>query len=612
MGDSPGGRPIFALAWAVAALVAGLYLLEGGSLQAYVPPADTDFALAFEAEGPLAGAFLVLVGILGAAAVVQGRRERLEPGGRLLVATFIAGMALVVAASNLFTFILAWEVMSASPGLLLILDARAQARRAGILYLVYSHLAGLALLLGFLQWSAGGSTEFARLAATPMPAPAAVLLVLGCAIKAGVMPFHTWLPEAHPQAPAPVSALMSGAMVALPSYVLIRFVLPADLPASLAVTALLLGAVTSALGSLHSFHTSDIKTILAYTTIAHMGVLFAAFGLAVMAHAAGDDALAGFVAAAMTAYALVHGLAKATLFLIAGEIHHLVGQLDLERLGGLWHASPRLAALSAMGAAALAGLPPFGGFIAELALGASFLAALPLLDPIDGVAVLGALFLMAIGFGAGLAAVAKFHLGVFHGPQRSRPTQSVVHSGALWGLVALTFILGALPGLLWAALGLPSSGADGFSTPLGELRMLPLLVLGTAATLLAYLASRLWNRRARAADPWLCGLPKATPRQTYSANGLVMPYRILFAEILKPKSDLRLQEAPVNPFAPAKGQYDDPTPRFIEPWVHAPLLRLLLPPIERLRTLHRGPVQLYLIIALLTLVGLLFFLPVLQ
>ncbi|HLE47404.1 MAG TPA: proton-conducting transporter membrane subunit [Candidatus Thermoplasmatota archaeon] len=593
----------------LAAVGAGLVLLSGTALAFDLLGPPRSFSIQLGAEPGLAGGFLLLVGTVGFAATLAGRQEHLGSAREAIVFAFLVGLTLVPLAENLFTFFIAWETMSVAPGLLLVLDARAEARRAGLLYLVYANVSAFALLVGFLLWGDGLTPRLDDLLGMPLPLPAAILLVLGCMMKAGVMPFHYWLPEAHPQAPSHVSALMSGVMVALPVYVATRFLVPMQIDKPLATTVLLLGALSATLGALHGLHSRNIKRLLAFTTIAHMGVLFALVGLAMLV----PDTVASqsFFAPAIAVYVLSHGWAKGSLFLIAGSIHHATGELDLDRLGGLARTMGPLAALAALASVALSGLPPTAGFPAELGVLTAFLGALPGLPPIDGVVVLGSLFLMAVGAGAGLAAAAKITLGAFHGPARGvSPPRPAKGLGGPAVLVALSLGVGILPGLPWFRLSAGEDRPWTLLTPLGEFTFIPLLSIGVLAAVLLWSVFGVRRATPSLVAPWACGLPPPGPRQAYTADGLVMPYRILFAEILRPSSDLSIQDAPVAPFAPVKGRYAESQPNYVEPWVHRPIMRFLVPPIERLRRLHRGAVQVYLIIALLVLIGLLYLLPV--
>lgn len=603
------------MAIAVVALAAAVLLFSGTIIRIDLPLYSPLGPLVLEAGDGVAGAYLLLVGLVGAAAVLAAPRDGLDRTGRALVTTFLAGLVLVPLAGDVFTLLLAWELMSAPPGILLVLDARPEPRRAGLVYLAYSQVSALSLAVGLFLWSAGTDGSLDALLATTPRNEALLLIVLAAAIKAGLMPFHSWLPEAHPAAPGHVSALMSGVMVALPSYVLLRFLGPTPAwPDGVALSLLLLGSLSAALASLHALHERNLKRLLALTTVAHMGILLALVGLMGLLEGLPGPSLRPHLLSLVAAYALAHGLAKGALFLVAAEVHHATGELDLEALGGLWRRMGRLALVGGLAAVALAGLPPFFGVYTEIGTFANAFAALPRFGAIEGVSVLGSIFLLGVAAAAGLVAVAKLVLGIFLGPPRGSPRS---HASAPTSaappalLVTVSFALGLAPGLLWQ--GLPSGADDPWSvaTPLGALSAGPLLLaIAGVIALAAFARATAGGTAPRRIAQWNCGAPPPNPRQTYTPQALAMPYRILFAEILRPASDLRLQDAPVAPFAPSKGHYEDPEPKFVEPWLHAPLEKYVAALVERLRRFHRGPVQTYLIVALLVLVLLLFLLPV--
>lgn len=603
----PYPQPVAALSaiYSVGVGLAGLLVFAGYSYDVRTPDIDSALVLSVSAHGALQAAFLLLLGSAGLAAAIAGRREHGPVQDQALVLAFLVGMSLVLLADNVFTLLIGWELMSSAPGILLVLDHRPTTRRAGLLYLAYSHAAVTMILGGLIVWADGLGSSLDALALRPVPAAAAFLLWLGCLTKSGVMPFHSWLPEAHPEAPSHVSALMSGVMVALPTYLLLRLFSTATIEASLSTIVILAGALTATLGSLHALHARNLKRLLALTTVAHMGALAALVALGLRMPV--SSGLREPVFAAAVVYALSHGWSKATLFLIAGEVHHATGELDLERLGGLSRQAGGLAILAGFGALGLAGLPPTSGVSAEIGLLASFFGALSASSPFDGVVLLGAMFLLAIGAGAGVAALGKAIFGTFLGPDRSEVPRKSLSGGLFAPALLLVGVLGIglAPGLLWSRL-LPSASPWNVPTAAGDVAVGPILAVSVLASVVLFGATHVLRPRPQPVNPWNCGAPPPTTRQSYTPHGLVMPFRVLFAEILRPQSDLRLQDAPIVPFAPAKGQYEDASPQFVEPWAHRPVSRAVLAAVERLRRLHRGPVQAYLIVALLALVFLLF------
>lgn len=603
--------PLVSLVLAIAVVGVGVVGVGGVAFDAEAPWEGPFGPLRLHVD-PVAAVFLLLGGFVALAALLASRGEAGDPIQRMLVVAFVAGLALVPVAADVFTLLVGWELMSAAPGLLLILDPDPARRRSGLLYLAYSQISVVAVFSGLLLWSAGTDGTLDGLLGRPPGAVASVLVLAGVMVKAGVMPFHSWLPEAHAAAPSHVSALMSGVLVALPAYLVVRLLLPAGVPGPVAILVVVLGALSATLAALHALHERHLKRALALTTVGHMGALFSLLGLGLLLPHVGASRLVPFVGSAAVAYALTHGWAKGALFLVAGEIHHATGELDLERLGGLWRHRAPLAIAGGLAGVALAGLPPFAGFLSEVSLFAAFFGALPTLDALQGVIVLGSVFLLAVGAGAGLAAIAKLFLGAFQGPPRAdrTPTPSHGSGAAAPALLLLGLLVVALvPGPVFQT-QLGGDADPGFvATAAGTIRPAPLVGAVIVVPVLAWLGLRT-ARRPTSAEPWACGLPSPRARQTYTPQALVMPYRILFAEILRPRSDLSLQEAPVAPFAPFRGRYEDASPRYVEPWIHEPLRRFLVPKIEALRRVHRGSVHTYLVIALLALVLLLFLLPV--
>ena len=297
----------------------------------------------------LAAAFLAIVNLGGVGASIYGigyGRHEDEPARVLpFYPLFLAAMNLVVLADDAYSFLLSWELMSLASWALVMSRHRApETVRAGYLYLIMASGGTFALLLAFglLGGSAGGDT-FGMIAAhrlSPGLAAAALVLVLiGAGSKAGLVPLHAWLPLAHPAAPSHVSALMSGVMTKVAVYAFIRIVfgLMGAPPWWWGVPALVAGGITAALGILYALMETDLKRVLAYSTIENIGIIFVALGLALAFKA---DGLADAAALALTAalfHAFNHMLFKSVLFFGAGSLIVATGEQDMEALGGLIH-----------------------------------------------------------------------------------------------------------------------------------------------------------------------------------------------------------------------------------------------------------------------------------
>ena len=334
-------------------------------------------------------AFFQLV-IGGAAAGVSAfaagyfrKAEGDSPPGLLCLEyhVFLASMALVVLADDAYAFMVMWETMALSWFFLVIANHRIEEnRRAGYLYLLVAHIGALGILLSFgvLQANTGDYT-FANMRAqelTPFWASAAFLLALfGFGAKAGILPLHVWLPEAHPAAPSPVSALMSGVMLKTAIYGFLRISYDLLHTQLWWWGLLLLGLVlaTALFGVVFSAAQVDMKRLLAYSSIENIGLLFAAIGLSVLFSAYGMKPMATLALTAALYHVASHAFFKSLLFVSTGAVLHATSQRSLGKLGGLIRYMPWVAWVSLIGVLASAGLPPFSGFVSEWPLLQSFL-----------------------------------------------------------------------------------------------------------------------------------------------------------------------------------------------------------------------------------------------
>ena len=333
-------------------------------------------------------AFFLMV-IAGASAGVSAfaagyfRKGEGTPPGLLCMEyhVFLASMVLVVLADDAYAFMVMWETMALSSFFLVIANHRIpEIRRAGYLYLLIAHIGAIGILLSFgvLQANTGDYT-FANMRAqahTPFWASVAFLLALfGFGAKAGLVPLHVWLPEAHPAAPSPVSALMSGVMLKTAVYGVLRvsFDLLHFQVWWWGVVLLALGLATALFGVVFSAAQVDMKRLLAYSSIENIGLLFAGIGLAVLFSAYGMKPMAALALTAALYHVASHAFFKSLLFLGTGAVLHATGERSLGKLGGLIRYMPWVTWLTLVGALACAGLPPLGGFVSEWLLLQSFL-----------------------------------------------------------------------------------------------------------------------------------------------------------------------------------------------------------------------------------------------
>lgn len=557
---------------AVVIAVVGLQALSAQPSTLVLPLGLPDLPLHARLD-PLAAFFLLLLGSAAAGiscfAAGYFRAGEGTPPGLLCLQyhVFLASMVLVLLADDAYGFMVCWETMALSSYFLVTTQHRiTEIRSAGFLYLLLAHLGALAILLcfGVLQ---GGSWQFtfdAMRAAELSPewASAAFLLAaLGFGAKAGLVPMHVWLPEAHPAAPSPVSALMSGVMLKIAVYGLLRVSLDL-LSLQLwwwGVVLLALGLLSALFGAIFAAVQTEMKRLLAYSSIENLGIVFAGLGLCLIFHASAMPAVAALALAATLYHCLNHAFFKSLLFLATGSVLHATGERNLGRLGGLIRRMPWVAWLALIGVLAIAGLPPLNGFVSEWLLLQSFLFTPDIPHPFANMLVpLGAAVLALTAALAGYVMV-KFYGVIFLGRMRE-PALATAHDcgrleriGLGWlatGCVLLGLVPSIMLGLLdsvglhvlGASLG-TSGGNAWLLVPVSAERasyspVVFLIGVLLVVSLTALVVKRIYHGRVRRAPPWDCGYPWQTPRMQDSAEGFGQPIRHIFQPFFQMEREL--------------------------------------------------------------------------
>lgn len=538
---------------------------------------------------------------------------------------FLASMAMVVVADDAYAFMVAWEVMALSSFFLVTTNHRIpEIRRAGFLYLLIAHLGALAILLcfGVLQANTGDYT-FANMRLqhlTPFWGWVGFLLALvGFGAKAGIVPLHVWLPEAHPAAPSPVSALMSGVMLKMAVYGLLRvtFDLLQAPSAGWGLASLSIGLLTALYGVIFSTVQTDMKRLLAYSSIENLGLVFVGIGVTILFRA---NAMPMFAALALTAvlyHCLNHAFFKSLLFIGTGAVLHATGERNLGRLGGLMRPMPWVGAFALIGALSAAGLPPFNGFVSEWLLLQSFLFTVGL--PSSFVNMLIPVLAAGIALTAALGgyAMVKFFGVIFLGQPRERALADA-HDAGVWERIGLGWLsigclaLGLFPVsvivlldpitrlLVGEGLG-PAARAHGWLlfAPIAPERASygPLVFLGgvAASVLFAFALVRwLYHGRIRRAPPWDCGTPGLTARMQDTAEGFGQPIRHIFGPVLRVHRELP------TPF--------DEAPRYrvtvddrLWYWLYLPIASAIEGISKWVGQLQRGRIAVYLLYSFVTL-----------
>lgn len=529
----------------------------------------------------------------------------------LLVAT----MALVLTARNGMLFLMAWEGMAIASFLLVTTEhERPEVQRAGWIYLVATHL-GTAFLLFFFTILAqcAGSLDFSKIELLQsLPANELFLLALvGFGMKAGFLPLHVWLPEAHPAAPSHVSALMSGVMIKTGIYGLVRTLTWLGLPQAWWGYLLIgIGLSSGILGVLFALAQHDLKRLLAYHSVENIGIIALGLGIGTLGVATHSVPMAVLGFGGGLFHVLNHALFKGLLFLGAGSVQHETKTLEIDRLGGLLKSMPWTGYSFLVGALAISGLPPLNGFASELLIYAG--AFRGLLHPSHALLPLAALVGLALIGGLATACFTKAFGIVFLGEAREAlpPMHENLRMKLSMGALALACFLAAFLALPILKLLLPAIAAitgwnvstlaadfPALTAPLhGLLRVT--LVLGVLLLGLFFLRRSLLSHRSIESGPtWGCGYAFPEARMQYTASSFAKPFVNAFSPLLAMEQEKAVVEGPF----PAKAHFATHPSDPFNTFLFRPLFRGMQKVVARLRWIQGGNLQVYILYIALTL-----------
>jgi formate hydrogenlyase subunit 3/multisubunit Na+/H+ antiporter MnhD subunit len=568
LGRSKPGTPLVYGACLVISAIAcaNAFLRIGAEPWAITLPLGLPWLGAHFRVDALAAFFLIVVNLGGAAAslysIGYGRHESAPLRVLPFFPVFLAGMNLVVLADDAFSFLLAWEFMSLSSWALVMAHHHDEEnRRAGYIYLVMASFGTLCLLLAFglLAGPEGGYAFASIRAAVPSPTLAALVLILalvGAGSKAGLVPLHVWLPLAHPAAPSPVSALMSGVMTKVAIYGFLRILFDLIGPPAWwwSVLVIALGGLTAVLGVLYAMMQQDLKRLLAYSTVENIGIIFIGIGLALAFRANAMEWAAALAITAALLHVLNHMLFKSLLFFGAGAVLSATGLRDIEQLGGLIRRMPVTSFAFLVGSAAISALPPLNGFVSEwLTFQAILLSpeipqwGLKLMIPAVG----GLLALSATL--AGACFVRAFGITFLGRPRApAAETAKEVDHFSLVAMILLALcclLAGILPGLVIDFIGpivkqlvggaMPRQEEVAWLSivPIAESRssyngLLVFLFIALSTSITVFGIHRLASRAVRRSAAWDCGFPLASPLAQYSGSSFAQPIRRVFGALV--------------------------------------------------------------------------------
>ena len=632
-------RPAAAAAVGAGTIVAGSALGIGLSVRVLATGSEPTFRAAWDLPlasfslgiDALAAFFLAVVFLVSAVSAVYGYGYMKGATARQtivawpMLSVLVGSMALVVVSRNGALFLAAWEAMAVSSFFLVTLsDAAVEVRNAGKSYLIASHI-GTAFLLGFFLLASrdAPSLDFDLFAGAGGSAARGgalfVLALIGFGTKAGLMPMHVWLPEAHPAAPSHVSAVMSGVMIKIGIYGLLRFIPEIGVPAAWwGWTLVGLGVVSGVIGGLNAIASHDIKRMMAYHSVENIGIIALGAGAGLLGIHYGSPTLTALGFAGALFHTLNHALFKALLFMGAGSAVHATGTREVERMGGLLRLMPFTGAAFAIGALAISGLPPLNGFMGEFVIFRAGLHSVS--DPASGgvmlaIALVGGLAMISALSGA---AFMKAFGVVFLGTPRS-PAAEHAHEvagtmraamGALAGLcIATAFAAPWLLDWLSAAANDATSGAT--APAVGELAALKnalsaiavvfAALVGTVAVLTFTRLALLRRRPVTQAVTWDCGYSRPTARMQYTASSFVEPLTTLFSPVLRQAVHLM---RPAGLF-PRRGSFESATPDQVQGQVYRRVAVGVDRALLRLRWIQHGRTNIYVLYIGATLIALL-------
>jgi hydrogenase-4 component B len=583
------------------------------------------FALGLD---PLSAWFLLPILVLTPLAGVYGVGYLREWRGRKNLGALwfffnllAACLVMVVTARNAVLFLVAWETMAlASYALVVFEDEKDDVRRAGRTYLVATHLGtGALLVLFLLLGQQAASLDFADLG----PGAASLTLLFGLAVvgfgtKAGFVPLHVWLPEAHPASPSHVSAVMSGVMIKTGLYGLLRiltFLGPP--PPAWGWTLLAVGAVSAVGGVLLALAQHDLKRVLAYSSVENVGIVTLGLGLGLLGQAYDLPAMSYLGYAGACLHVLNHALFKGLLFLAAGAVAQATHTRDLDKLGGVLGRMPRTGACFALGAAAICGLPPLNGLVGELAIYLGGLRAITGLGATSALA--GAVVVIALALAGGLAAAcfARAFGIAFLGEPRTAAAAGV-REASRWLTVPMVLLAAACVGLGLAAPLLLAplrtvvavvagpgvvARADLAHTvgPLAKVTFLAVALWAAIGLLVGLRRVLLAHRPVTTSVTWDCGYAAPTARMQYTASSFGRPLVSLFPFVLRGSR----HGAPVADLFPAATTLATRTPDPLHHEVYGPAFAYLARLAARRKPLQGGQTQLYVLYIAVTLLALL-------
>ncbi len=517
-----------------------------------------------------------------------------------LMNIFIFSMVLVVASSTMFSFLFFWEIMALTSFLLVMIEyEKKETARAGIFYFIMTHLSTLFLFFAFLfLYLTTGTLNIQVITTEPLVASLAfIFLFLGFGIKAGMVPFHKWLPYAHPASPSNISALMSGVMIKVAIYGLVRFLLLLPLQMEWGIIILVMGTISAIIGVIYALKEYDLKRMLAYSSIENIGIILIGIGLYVIFALTGLQAIATLSLIGSLFHAFNHSLFKSLLFMTTGSVINATGTKNIEEMGGIIKRMPKTAFLFLIGAVSISALPPLNGFVSELMIFQTLFLSVSLANPFLELLMIATLAVLALTSALAAACFVKAFGISFLALPRSEAAKNAKEAPKLMLIgPAILAVLCILSGIFSYQI----FQVVGYSFQIPDM-----LIIGTILVSLYLFAWAAIKARAvakeRIAETWGCGITIQTSKMEYTASGFSEPIVTIFKSIFRTEKKNEKEYFDSKNAVYKNGKAELKLINFFEEYLYLPISDFVRKISLKISNVQRGDVDLHIAYAFATI-----------
>jgi len=531
----------------------------------------------------------------------------------------VLSMTLLPSMKNIFAFLIVWEAMSLSSFFAILFEnEKSETRSSAVEYFIYMHIGFLMIMAGFLilsKISLSNDILSFRTALNSqgiLPCVGFLLLFFGFGIKAGFVPFHSWLPKAHPASVSSVSGFMSGIMLKMGIYGILRFALMIDFPTfAVAGTVIAVSSVTALTGILYAMFEKDIKKLLAYSSIENMGIIGIGIGMMLAGKAFSNPAVMLLGLSGALLHSLNHSLFKPLLFFSSGSIYLKTHTRNISRMGGLLKLMPYTSSLFILGSAAISGLPLFGGFLSEFLI---YLGAVKAVKSAGIASASTGLALTAVMAFVGVMAFVCFTKAsgiMLLGNRRSEyhdakdDMKSSVASMVLMFLPVL--LVGIFPQYALRIIEkplfmfLPSQSMNEYHAVVRTLTGVSSAAVSFALILMILIFIRtkvLKVREDKAERVWDCGYARSNSGAQYKSSSYTDPLKSITSMLVIEKGE----GAEVSEYFPKKKSFEKEKGDIFDRYLISPSVSFITKVFDRFSGIQKGSTQQYLLLGMLFLV----------